>query len=124
MIRRERCTPLGTKERIKECGRFFLYPLLIRKIVPLLVIAGQSFSFIVKYVKNGKELCDRQKILNFLRQFQEFQRAALFLNGCKARNQLADTARIDIADAAQIEQNLVFAFAEQAADRCPKGDTA
>src|SRR5438477_5592775 len=89
-----------------------------------LTIAGESFPFLVKHIKDGQQLRNRQKILDFLRQFQQLERAAFFFNGSKARNQLADAARIDVADSAQIEQDLVFALAQQATDSGPQSDAA
>ena len=86
--------------------------------------AAEGFAFFVEHVKNGQQLCDRQQVLNFLRQFQELQRAAFFFDSGKTRHKLADAARIDIADACQIEQDLVFAFAEQAANCRSQCDAA
>src|SRR5207237_189695 len=99
-----------------------LYPWMILRIRAGLAIAGERLTLIVKHIKDGQELGDRQKILDFLRQFQKLERTAFFFDSRKARYELADAARIYVADTAQIDQDLIFAFAKQAADSGPKGN--
>ena len=90
----------------------------------VLVIAAECFRFAFINIENGQQFRNRQQILNFLRQIQKSQTTAFFVDGGVALNEFADAARINVADAAEIEQNFLFAFAEQTANRGAKRDAA
>src|SRR3954470_12808529 len=108
------------RKRTGESTSILLSPL----VKPNLVKARECRRLVIKHVEHGQELRDRQQVLDLLRQVEELERAALFLDRRKARHKLADAARIDIADAAEVEQDLVLALAEQPADGISKRDAA
>jgi len=86
--------------------------------------AAQRLGLTVEHVKNGQQLGNCQQVLDLLRKVQEFQRAAFFIHGRKTRNELADTARIDVTNSAEIKKDLIFAFTQQAADSVTQCDAA
>src|SRR5215204_1570330 len=73
--------------------------------------AAQRFTFVVEYIKNREQLCDRKQVLDLLRQFEKLERSAFFIDGGKARYKLADTARVDIPDPGKVQKDLALAFA-------------
>src|SRR5215207_4649617 len=61
-----------------------------------LLEALQCFCFVVIGIEDGKQLCNYQQILNLIRQLQQFKLATLTTDRRVIRNQLPDTARVDI----------------------------
>ena len=102
----------------------YLYPLCKPIFIKALTKACKRVGFAVVNVENGQQLGDGQQVLNFLRQIQKLERAALFINSRKTGDKLADAARIDVADAAKVEENFVFAFAQETANSIAKGNAA
>jgi len=82
------------------------------KVELYLIEAAQGRRLVVESIEDGQQLCDRQQVLDLLRQAEELEIAALFLHGREAGHQLTDTAGVDITDAPEVEQYLVLALTE------------
>ena len=91
--------------------------------VELIEIAERvTFGFVS--VKDRQEFCDREQVPKLLRQTEQLELSAFFVDCGVAGNQLADAARIDIAHAGQIQKNLLLAFFQQAPDGAAQGHAA
>jgi len=54
--------------------------------------AGEGLFFTIIHVKNGQQFCDRQKVLQFLREIEKLQLAPLFIDRGIAGNQFSNAA--------------------------------
>ena len=87
-------------------------------------VASQRIGFRIVNIENGEQFGDRQKVLDLLRQVEQLERPAFFIDSRKARNEFANAARIDVTDAAQVQKDLVLAFTQQTSDRTAKCNAA
>src|SRR5579862_3652566 len=81
-------------------------------------------GLVVLNVKDGVQLGDLQQIVDLLGQVQQLQLAALVADGGKRADQLTDAGAVDVADVAQVQQNLLLPFAQQVFDGVAQYDTA
>src|SRR6185312_12461997 len=83
-----------------------------------------SGGLIVFYVENGVELRNLQQVVHLLCKVQQFELAALVADGRKGTDQLANSGAVDIGHIAEIQQDLLFALAQQLADLVAQQDAA
>jgi hypothetical protein len=53
---------------------------------------AERIAFVFENVKNRQEFRDREKVLNFLRQIEQFKLTCFFVDSGEARNEFSDTA--------------------------------
>src|SRR4051812_12781332 len=77
---------------------------------------SHSRSLVVLDVKYRIELRDLQKVVDFLREVQQFQLATFLADGRECADQFADTGAVNVGHVSQVQQDLLFAFAKDFAD--------
>src|SRR5919107_492609 len=75
-----------------------------------LLEAVQRLRLVLVYVEDGQELCDGEQVFDLGLKVEELELSLLAGDGRVARHQLADAARIHVADAAEVEENLLPAL--------------
>jgi len=79
-----------------------------------------SKLFIIEAFEDGQQLCHLEQIFGSLRQFQQFYVASASTYGRVARNQLAKTGTVDMADITKVEYELAAAFIDSLPYGCPQ----
>src|SRR5262245_41048312 len=72
--------------------------------------------FVLVNLEDGQELRDHEQIFDLLREVEQLQAASGVLGRRVARDQFAYTRAVDIADSAEVKDNLVPARIEQFTD--------
>src|SRR5205807_7606645 len=62
--------------------------------------------------------------VDLLGEFQQLQFATLVADGGEGADQFPDPGAVNVGDIGQVEQDLIFAFADQVADGVPQYDAA
>src|SRR5262249_26988947 len=89
----------------------------LRLSVPLsLLKAVESRLFVLVNLEDGQQLRDHEQVFDFLREVEQLQAASGVLGRRVARDQLAYARAVDVADSAEVEDDLVLARIEQFAD--------
>jgi hypothetical protein len=78
--------------------------------------AADGNTFVGEHIENRVQLCDLEKIANFLSQVQQFQIAALILHRCKSTDQFADSRTVNVIDVSEIEENPLSLVIQEPAD--------
>src|SRR5215510_14605994 len=76
----------------------------------------QGFSFRFINIKHRQQFGNHQQILNLVGEAEQLELAAGAANGRIVRNQLANAARIDVANAGEIQQDLLVSGRNQLAN--------
>src|ERR1044071_793423 len=84
----------------------------------------QRLCFVIVSVENGQQFRNNQQILNSIREIQQFNLATSTLKSRVIGNQLADTARVYVLNAAEIQQDLLLALVRKIPDRITQRNTA
>src|SRR5712692_3373990 len=77
---------------------------------------AERVSFGVVSIEDRQQLRDRKQVSQLFCQAEQFKLSALLINRSIAGHQFADAARIDVAHACQIQQNVFLSFFQQATD--------
>src|SRR5262245_20275124 len=85
---------------------------------------AKRVRFGIVRVEDGQEFRNCEQVLQFLSQAQKFQLAAILVDGCIARYQFTDSARIDVGHAGQIQKYLFLPFFQQPANGTTQSHTA
>src|SRR5215213_2744202 len=83
----------------------------------LLLEAVECLGFAFVNVEDSQELRDRQQVLKFLGEIEQFELSAFFVDGSVTGNKLADAARINVSHTRKIQKNALLAFFKQTPDR-------
>src|SRR5215207_2736072 len=95
----------------KKHGRRFAFPSHHLSLITYhLLIAVERLRLVLVYVEEGQELGDGEQVFNLGVKVEELELSLLARDGRVARHQLADAARIHVADAAEVEENLLPAL--------------
>src|SRR3954463_7597258 len=81
-----------------------------------LLIAVERLRLVLVYVEDGQELCDGEQVFDLRLKVEELELALPAGDGRVARHEFADAARIHVADAPEVEQNLLLALFGEVAD--------
>ena len=75
-----------------------------------------GFEFVVADVEDGVELGDVEDVVDFGGEVEEFEFASGVADGGEAADQFADAGAVDVVDAGEVEDDLLFAFGDEGAD--------
>jgi len=73
-------------------------------------------EFVVFDVEDGVELGDVEDVVNFLGEVEEFEFATGVADGGEAADEFSDAGAVDVVDADEVEDDLLFALGDQGAD--------
>src|SRR5450432_206314 len=73
-------------------------------------------EFVFADVEDGVELGDVEDVLDFLGEVEELEFAAGVADGGVAADQFSDAGAVDVVDAGEVEDDLLFAVGDEIAD--------
>jgi hypothetical protein len=90
----------------------------------LLFEGGDGAGFVVLHVEDGVELGDLQQVVDLAGQVQELEFAALVFGCSEGADQLTDAGAVDVGDIAEVEKDVLLAFAQKVAHGITELDAA
>src|ERR1043166_5318994 len=91
---------------------------------PYLPKTLQRFCLVFVSVEDGQQFGNHQQVLNSIGKFEQLELTTLATDGGVVGDQLADAARVDVADAREIQQHFLFAAVDELSNGVAQGDTA
>jgi hypothetical protein len=73
-------------------------------------------EFVVFDVEDGVELGDVEDVLDFLGEVEKFEFASGVADGGEAADEFTDAGAVDVVDADEVEDDLLFAVGDEGAD--------
>src|SRR5499426_4589111 len=82
----------------------------------VLLKAVESRLFVLVNLEDGQQLRDHEQVFDLFREIEQFQTASCVLGRSVARDKLPYARAVDVADSAEVQDDLVLARIEQFAD--------